>query len=58
MSRGLSLGGIFVIAAVIDWKFAKCVLELTKVMGIFESHAHYDDEAFNDDRREIGRAHV
>ena len=28
-------------------------LELTKVMGIFESHAHYDDEAFNDDRREL-----
>ena len=22
-------------------------------MGIFESHAHYDDEAFNDDRREL-----
>ena len=22
-------------------------------MGIFESHAHYDDEAFNEDRREL-----
>ena len=23
------------------------------IMGIFESHAHYDDEAFNEDRREL-----
>ena len=22
-------------------------------MGIFESHAHYDDEAFNENRREL-----
>ena len=26
---------------------------IRSIMGIFESHAHYDDEAFNEDRREL-----